>query len=556
MKLIECVPNISEGRDKKVINDIVSTLKNYPNIHLLDVDSGQDTNRTVITFIGSPDDIVNGAFDLINKSLQLIDMSKHSGEHPRMGATDVCPLIPISNVTTRECINYSKKLGERLGKELNIPVYLYEKSSKNKKRSNLADIRSGEYEGFSKKITTKEWKPDYGPQIFHTKFGCIAVGVREFLLAYNINLNTTDRKIATDIALDIRERGRLKRDNDGKIIRNKNGIAERVAGKFKFCKAVGWIIEEYNQAQVSINLTNYKKTSLHKVFQEVRLQARKRGVRVTGSEIVGLIPRKSLLDAGKYYLKLQNRPMGIPEVDIINIAIKSLGLSDISKFNPFDKIIEYKIDDKKYFSNLTFEKLINEFSRPTPTPGGGSAAAMGAALGASLASMVSNLTINKKGYEKHNTYHNTKSINCQKNILELLTLIDDDSKSFDNVISAMKLPKKNKKDIIKRNKNIESATIDAANIPMRVLKLCHLIISDASDISDKCNINSISDIGVSAEFLKAAANSASYNVLINIKDLKSNIIQKYTNDVDYYIKQIEDSYITIINNVNKSLLQK
>ena len=556
MKLIECVPNISEGRDKKVINDIVSTLKNYPNIHLLDVDSGQDTNRTVITFIGSPDDIVNGAFDLINKSLQLIDMSKHSGEHPRMGATDVCPLIPISNVTTKECISYSKKLGERLGKELNIPVYLYEKSSKNKKRSNLADIRSGEYEGFSKKITSKEWKPDYGPQIFHTKFGCIAVGVREFLLAYNINLNTTDRKIATDIALDIRERGRLKRDNDGKIIRNKNGIAERVPGKFKFCKAVGWIIEEYNQAQVSINLTNYKKTSLHKVFQEVRLQARKRGVRVTGSEIVGLIPRKSLLDAGKYYLKLQNRPMGIPEVDIINIAIKSLGLSDISKFNPFDKIIEYKIDDKKYFSNLTFEKLINEFSRPTPTPGGGSAAAMGAALGASLASMVSNLTINKKGYEKHNTYHNTKSINCQKNILELLTLIDDDSKSFDNVISAMKLPKKNKKDIIKRNKNIESATIDAANIPMRVLKLCHLIISDASDISDKCNINSISDIGVSAEFLKAAANSASYNVLINIKDLKSNIIEKYTNDVDYYIKQIEDSYITIINNVNKSLLQK
>jgi len=554
MKLIECVPNISEGRDENIVNEIVSVLKNYPTIHVLDVDSGYDTNRTVITFIGTPDEVVSGAFDLIKKSLELINMKHHKGEHPRMGATDVCPFIPISDLSIKECINYSLKLAERLGKELNIPVYLYEKSSKNMKRSNLADIRSGEYEGISSKIIKKNWKPDFGPQIFHEKFGCIAVGVREFLLAYNINLNTTDKKIATDIALDIRERGRLKRDKSGTVIRNKKGIAQRVSGKFKFCKAVGWLIEEYNQAQVSINLTNFTKTSLHKVFQEVRLQARKRGVRVTGSEIVGLLPKKALLDAGLYYIKLQKRPLGIPEIDIINMAIKSLGLNDISIFKPYDKIIEYKISNKKYFSNLKFKDLIDEFSRSTPTPGGGSAAAIGATLGASLSSMVSNLTINKKGYEKHNTYHNTKSINCQKNILELMQLIDDDSKSFDNVILAMKLPKKTKQDIINRNNKILSATLNAADIPMRVLKVCNYIISDASDISNVCNINSISDIGVAAEFLKASAKSASYNVLINIKDLSSKDINKYRNDVDYYIKQIEDSYITITNNVNKSLL--
>jgi len=553
MKLIECVPNISEGRDEHVINEIVSVLKSQKNIHLLDVDSGHDTNRTVITFIGPPKDVIEGAFNLIKKSLELIDMSKHNGEHPRMGATDVCPLIPISDVSIKECISYSLELSKRLGNELNIPVYLYEKSSVNNKRSNLADIRHGEYEGFYKKIKNNEWKPDFGPQRFHKQFGCIAVGVREFLLAYNINLNTTDKKIATDIALDIREKGRLKRDISGKVIRNKDGVAERVPGKFKYCKAVGWIIEEYNQAQVSINLTNYKKTSLHKVFQEVRLQARKRGVRVTGSEIVGLVPKKSLMDAGLYYLKLQKKPLGIPEVDVINIALKSLGLNDISIFKPEDKIIEFKISPENYFANLKFKDLINEFSRQTPTPGGGSAAAIGATLGASLSSMVSNLTINKKGYEQHDTYHNTKSITCQKHILELIQLIDDDSSSFDDVIRAIRLPKKTKNDIVYRNKQIKKATINAADIPLQVLKLCNNVISDASDISKVCNMNSISDIGVAAEFLKASAISASYNVLINIKELASKDINKYKSDVDYYLKQIEDSYITITKNVNKSL---
>jgi len=553
MKLIECVPNISEGRDDNIINAITDKLKSNQNIHLLDVDSGYDTNRTVLTFVGEPKHVINAAFDLISQTFKLIDMRNHKGAHPRMGATDVCPLIPISNVSDKECLKYADLLAQKVANTLNVPIYMYEKSAKHKSRINLANIRSGEYEGFKDKIKQKDWKPDYGNQKYNDRFGCVAIGVREFLIAYNINLNTNDKKIATDIALDIREKGRLKRNSKGIVIRNKNGIAERVSGKFKFCKAVGWYIDEYKQAQVSINLTNYKKTSIHKVFEEVRKQARKRGVRVTGSELVGLSPKKAIYDAGIFYLKSQKKQLGLPEEDVIRVAIQSLGLNDNYNFLIDDKIIEYKVSSKSIFSNMSLSSFINEISRPTPTPGGGSVAAFGGAIGSSLSAMVSNLTIAKKGFEKHISFHNDRAISCQKNIIKMLDLIDEDSKSYDSVISTYRLPSKTKTQIKFKNKSIENAITLAADIPLQVLKLCNMIISDSLDIAKECNPNSISDIAVAAEFLEASAKSAAYNIRINANDLKESKKTMYIEKVDYYIKNIDDSYIRLINIVNNTL---
>ena len=553
MKLIECVPNISEGRNTEVLDKIINNLKSDNSINVLDYDIGYDTNRTVITFVGKPEDVINAACNLIIDSYKLIDMSKHTGAHPRMGSTDVCPLIPISNVTVKECIKYSKLLAEQVSKAIDIPIYLYEKSASKDNRKNLAIIRSGEYEGFKNKIKLPEWKPDYGSQKFNKKFGSIAIGCREFLLAYNINLNTSNKKIATDIALDIREMGRLKRDKNGVVIRKKNGTAERVPGKFKHCKAVGWFIEEYNQAQVSINLTNYKKTSIHKVFEEVRKQARKRGVRVTGSEIVGLIPFKAIYDAGIYYLKKQKSQLGVPEKDLINTAVYSLGLNDIYKFDLNDKIIEYKIQDSKTYPNMKIQSFLNHISRPTATPGGGSVAALGGSIGASLSAMVSNLSIAKKGFEKHINFHNDRALKCQKNLNELISLIDKDSESYDSVIKANRLPKKTSKEIAYRNKSIITATRHAADIPLNVLKLCTSVLSDCLDVAKFCNPNSISDIAVAGEFLKAAGYSASYNVKININDLEKKDKASYLNNIDFYLKDIEHLYLNLINECNKHL---
>ena len=546
MKLIECVPNISEGRNQEVLDLIISDLKSNNNINLLDCDIGKDTNRTVITFIGQPEDVINAAFNLICLTYKLIDMSKHKGAHPRMGATDVCPLIPISNVSVAECVKYSQILAKKVASAIDIPIYLYEKSATTSKRSNLAYIRSGEYEGIKDKIKSDEWIPDFGKQIFNEKFGSIAIGCREFLLAYNINLNTNNKKIATDIALDIREMGRLKRDNNGKVIRSKDGVAKRVPGKLKHCKAVGWFIDEYNQAQVSINLTNYKATSLHKVFEEVRNQARKRGVRVTGSEIVGLIPLKAILNSGMYYLKKQKGQLGIPQLDIVNIAVQSLGLNDIYKFDLNQKIIEYKISENPLFPNMKINEFINSISRPTPTPGGGSVAALGGAIGASLSAMVANLSIAKKGLEKHINYNNDRAMKCQENIEYLLKLIDEDSNSYDQVIAAHKLKAKSKNEIINKNKKISESIVNAANIPLAVLKCCDKVLSDSLDIAKNCNQNSISDIAVAGEFLKASAYSASYNVRINVNDLDSNMKKEYLNKIDYYLKNIDDSFIKLL----------
>ena len=385
MKLIECVPNFSEGINKNFINDIKSIVNSSDQVHLLDIDPGADTNRTVLTFVGKPENVVETAFNLIKYSSTIIDMSTQKGEHPRMGATDVCPLIPLQNVTMNECIELSKKLGKKVWEELSIPVFLYENSASSKERKNLSNIRNGQYEGMKSKIKEKQWHADYGLSNFNIKSGVTAIGAREFLIAYNININTTDKKIATDIALDIREAGRLKRDKNGIILRDLNGKGIKKPGKFKYCKAVGWYIDEYKQAQVSINLTDYTKTTIYKVFEEVRKQARKRGFRVTGSEIVGLVPKKALIDTGIYYLKDQGKSIGIPENDILDVAIKSLGLSDIDYFDISNKIIENSIKSTSTtLLNSKINDFANELSRNSYAPGGGSVAALVGLMGSSL----------------------------------------------------------------------------------------------------------------------------------------------------------------------------
>ena len=554
MKLIECVPNFSEGKDKTIIDKIIEPIKSNKNVTLLDVDMGEDTNRTVVTFIGNPDDVIDTAFECIKIASKLIDMSKHSGEHPRMGATDVCPLIPLKNVSMKECILLSKTLASKVGNQLDIPVYLYENSATKNYRKSLSIIRKGEYEGLDKKITQSQWRPDHGPSKLNIKSGATAIGAREFLIAYNINLNTNNKKIATDIALDIRESGRARRDESGKIIRDDKGNIIKKRGKFRFCKAVGWYIDEYNQAQVSINLTNYKKTSLHKVFEEVRKQARKRGVRVTGSEVVGLLPLQAMINSGKYYLKLQNSSTGLPETDIIETASKSLGLSDIDKFNPLDKIIDFKISsESKEFKNDSISEFIDHISRPTPTPGGGSVSALASALGASLSSMVANLSINKKELIKDYNKFISISENCQEYKEIFLNLIDEDSKAYDDVIKAIRLPKKTTEDNKIRYKEINNATVNAANVPLKILEQSVSLMKQTLAISEIGNKNSITDVGVSAHLIKAAAYGAGMNVLINLQSIDKKHSNEIKQKVDYFLSDINDLFIKTDNIVTKYL---
>jgi len=554
MKLIECVPNFSEGKNNVFIDGLKNIVNNSDNVHFLDIDPGIDTNRTVLTFIGEPDSVINTAFKLIKYASDNINMFLHKGEHPRMGATDVCPLIPLQDVTMKECIKYSKILGEKVGNELAIPVFLYENSAKNKERINLSNIRMGEYEGMEEKLSDDNWKPDFGPRKFNNKSGVTAIGAREFLIAYNINLNTVDKKIATDIALDIREAGRLKRDKNGKVIRDKNGIGLKKPGKFKHCKAVGWFIEEYNQAQVSINLTNYKKTTIHKVFDEVRIQARKRGYRVTGSEVVGLLPKKALIDTGIYYLNKQNRSIGIPEIDILNIAIKSLGLTDISNFDVNKKVIEYTINQNdNNLSNYTINNFTNELSRSSYAPGGGSVAALLGLLGSSLACMVSNLTYDNKKFIESQSIHYKCSEKLQIYSKELLYLIDEDTIAYNNIISSRRLPKKTKSQISIRNKEINKSTIYAIEVPLKVLETTLNVHETTYKVLKYANLNCISDIGVANQSIYSASNSASYNILVNLADLNPNLENKYKEKIDYYMKQINSYYLKINMIIKKEL---
>ena len=555
MRLIECVPNFSEGRSKDFISSIKMIINSNESVHLLDIDHGYDTNRTVVTFVGPPDQVIQTAFKLIEYASINIDMSKHSGEHPRMGATDVCPLVPISGVTMNECVEFSKVLANKVSINLNIPVYLYENSANSNDRISLSDIRSGEYEGMEDKINSQDFLPDYGSK-FNIKSGATAIGAREFLIAYNINLNTVDKKIATDIALDIREAGRLKRDKKNLIIRDSNGIGIKKPGKLKYCKAVGWYIDEYKQAQVSINLTNFKKTSIHRTFEEVRAQARKRGVRVTGSEIVGLVPKESIIESGKFYLKKQKRSIGVPDIDIISTAIKSLGLNDLSIFDANKKIIEHSISDEiNSLNNLSVSEFANEVSRDSYAPGGGSVSALIGALGASLTAMVSNLTLINKKYINTFSFHEKSSVISQLYLNKLIKLVNEDTIAYNEIINARRLPKKTKNQIKIRDNKIISATKFATEVPFQILKNCSEISTECLNVCSKSNINSISDIGVATHALKAASYGAYYNVLINILDLRTKERKYYVSQSIIYINTVNTNHTKITDFV-ESVLNK
>ena len=516
MKLVECVPNFSEGRDMTKIDQITSEIRDTEGVKLLDVDPGKDTNRTVVTFIGSPEAVVEAAFRAIKKASEVIDMSKHKGAHPRMGATDVCPFVPVSGVTMEDCAELARKLGKRVGEELGIPVYLYEEAASKPERKDLANIRAGEYEGLPEKLKDPAWKPDFGPAKFNPKAGATAVGAREFLIAYNVNLSTRDVRVAKEIAFTIREKGRLKRDDNGKVIRDKEGKALRIPGKFKACKAVGWYMEDFGRAQVSINLVNYKITPPHIVFDECSKLAEKFGVRVTGSELVGLIPLEALLEAGRYYLKKQGKTTGVPQSELIHIAVLSLGLSDLYPFEPEKKIIEYQVEK----NNLLVEMKINEFtdflSTDSPAPGGGSIAALCGGLSSALSSMVAALTHGKKGYEEVFDEMEEIGMEAQKLKDEFLGDVDRDTESFNKLMDAMRLPKKSEEEKKIRREAIEEATKKATLVPLNVLRRTLKAVELARRVVESGNKNSVSDGGVAALAARTAAEGAYLNVRINL----------------------------------------
>jgi len=558
-QLIECVPNISEGRDESIIKEIAEIVKSVDGIKLLNVDPGYATNRTVITFVGNPENVIEAAFLLIKKAQELIDMSKHHGEHPRMGATDVCPLVPIANISMQEVTKYAHQLSERVGKELGIPVYCYENAAKNTNRINLANCRSGEYEGLKKKLADGEWKPDYGPNIFNNsivKSGATAISARDFLVAYNINLNTTSTRKANAVAFDIREAGRIKREGNtlsGKIINDENGHPLRTPGLFKAVKGIGWYIEEYGIAQISYNLTNIKISTLHEVFDKTCQKSIERGMRVTGSELIGLVPKKVLIDAGKYFLKKQKRSSGISEYEIIKIAIKSLGLDELSPFKTRERVIEYMLEDenKKSLINMNLKDFANETSSESPAPGGGSIAAYCGAMGSSLATMVANLSANKRGWDdKWETFSNwaEKGIMYQN---KLLALVDEDTNAFNNIMNAFRLPNNTVSEKAFRVNQIQEATRHAIKTPFQVMEIALDSMQVIKEMALIGNPNSITDAAVGALCARTAIRGAYLNVKINCKDYNDEIfINKIFDDCKTILAKAkinEDEILEIAN---------
>lgn len=520
-EIIECIPNFSEGRDHGIIKQITDAIESVDGVKLLDVDPGADTNRTVVTFIGTREGILNGAFAGIAKAAEVIDMRRHSGAHARLGATDVCPLVPIAGISEEECIRLSHELARKVAQELHIPIYLYEKSAQTPQRSNLAHIRSGEYEGLAEKLKDPEWKPDYGEALFNAKSGATVVGVREFLIAYNVNLNTRDRKLAHDIAMTIRESGRVSRDKKGDIVRYESGESVRQPGTLQSAKAVGWYIDEYKMAQVSINLTDYKITNVHEAFEEIRRLANAGGLRVTGSEIVGLIPKEALLMAGRYYLKAQGKSEGVPEADLIRTAIQSLGLNDVSPFDPAKKIIEYQFREFDHpLTEMSLKAFNDELSTDSPAPGGGSVAALVGSLGAGLTAMVANLTHGKKGYERQYDRMNSLAKGVQELKDELLRLVDLDTAAFNRVMGSMRLPRKTEEEKALRKQAIQETTQEATRVPLAVMKTSLKMLHLADTVARYGNVNSISDAGVAALAGQLAVQGAGYNVLINLPGIE------------------------------------
>jgi glutamate formiminotransferase/formiminotetrahydrofolate cyclodeaminase len=519
-QLIECVPNFSEGSDMSIIKQITNEIESVEGVRLLDVDPGKATNRTVVTFVGEPISVIEAAFRAIKKAAELIDMRKHTGEHPRMGATDVCPLIPVANISMEETAEWAKKLGERVGNELAIPVYLYEAAQKNPERKNLSIIRAGEYEGFSKKILLSEWAPDFGKAIFNAKSGATVIGARDFLVAYNINLNTTSTRRANAIAFDVRESGRK--------IQNEKGEEIVQPGTLKSVKAIGWFIEEYGVAQISMNLTNVNITPIHIAFDEVCKKANERGVRVTGSELVGLIPLKSLLDAGRYFLEKQKRSVGVSEKEIIHIAVKSLGLDELSEFIPEKKIIEYLLNEEKQdkLVNLSLQEFANETASESPAPGGGSIAAYMGSLGISLATMVANLSSHKRAWDDRWKEFSAWAEKGQKIKDELLYLVDEDTNAFNKIMEAFSLPKSSEKEVKFRSEAIQNATKYATEVPLKTMILAYSSFPIIKAMAEIGNPNSISDAGVGALCARSAVIGAYMNVRINSAELKDEVFKK------------------------------
>ncbi len=535
MQLIECVPNFSEGNDLGIIKQITDEIEKVEGVRLLNVDPGKATNRTVVTFVGRPDAVVEAAYCAIKKAGELIDMSKHKGEHPRMGATDVCPLIPIANISMEETAVYVQQLAKRVGNELQIPVYLYEAAQANKERSNLSIIRAGEYEGFFKKIKLSEWKPDFGPAVFDAKRGGTVIGARDFLVAYNVNLNTTSTRRANAIAFDVREAGR-------NVV--ENGVKVNKPGSLKSVKAIGWFIEEYGVAQISINLTNINVTPVHVAFDEVCKKADARGIRVTGSELVGLIPLKAMLDAGKYFLRKQKRSTGVSENELIKIAVKSLGLDELGPFKPEEKIIEFMLrnTDQSKLINMKLNAFADETASESPAPGGGSVSAYVGALGISLGTMVANLSSHKKGWDvKWETFGEwAEKGQAIKN--ELLKLVDEDTHSFNLIMQAMALPKSTDDEKAVRKNEIQKATKYAIEVPYKVMQLAFESMSIIKAMAENGNPNSITDACVGALCARTAVLGAFMNVKINASGYDD---KTFVNEILNKGKEIEKKAIAL-----------
>ena len=526
-RIVECVPNISEGRDKQTIDAVVDAIKSVSGVDVLDVDPGFDTNRTVITFVGEPENVKEAAFACIKKSYELIDMSKHKGEHPRQGCTDVCPFIPVSGVTMDDCVVLAKELGKRVGEELGLPVYLYGYAGSTEERKNLAVVRKGEYESLSEKLGAM--KPDFGPTKYNDvvkKGGAIQISGRDFLIAYNVNLNTRDKSIAHDIALNIREAGRAKRDEKGEIVKDKEGKTVNVPGLLKEVKAIGWYIDQYGVAQISINLTNYHTTPLFKLFETCSAEAEKFGVRVTGSELVGLIPKDAIVETGAYFLKKAKRSVGVPEKEAIHIAIKSLGLDELTPFKIEEKIIEYKIDRSAKLCGMRLDDFIDEVGKDSPAPGGGSVAALAGSLGAGLGSMVASLTPAKKGFEMTLDALSKRGQALTTNLEKLKKGIDEDTEAFNDVISAMRMPKVTPEEKSLRDVAIEAGYKNATSVPFETAVCCVSVIEELLEVADKGNPNSASDVGVGALMAYAGFEGAILNVRINLPNIKDEAFKK------------------------------
>jgi len=554
-QLIECVPNFSEGRNNHVIKQITDQIEKVKGVRLLNVDPGKATNRTVVTFVGDPESVIEAAFRAIKKASEIIDMRSHHGEHPRMGATDVCPLVPISNISMDETVEFAHRLGYRVGEELGIPGYYYEYAAKTPERKNLAYCRTGEYEGLKKRLTDPIWAPDFGPTRFNARTGATAIGARDFLVAYNINLNTTSTRRANAIAFDIREKGRIKREGDsltGTIIRDKNGNPVYEPGALKHVKGIGWYIEEYGIAQLSFNLTNINETPIHIAFEEAVKKAELRGIRVTGSELVGLVPLKTMLDAGKYFLTKQKRSLGIPEAEIIKIAIKSLGLDELTPFNPKERIIEYMLDEenKNRLVDLNLIQFSNAASSESVTPGGGSISAYLGVLGTSLGTMVANISSHKRGWDERWEEFSKQAEKGEQLKVKLLKLVDKDTEAFRQIIEARRLPKETETDKNIREKAIREATKKAIEIPLTVMKYAAESMLMIKYVAEKGSKTSVSDAGVGAICARSAVSGAYLNIIINCKELdEPDYINKIRNESEKIYNEalaMESEILTLV----------